>query len=240
LQETISANGGEYHGDLTKEVTHLIAYTAEGKKYQYATQWAVKVVGLKWLKDSLDRHMILEENLYHPTIPNNKQGAGAWNRQAKAELQLGKRTRDEDPVPDVPRKLRRTTSAKLGSQSESMWDEIVSGPQVAELKSNDQIRISKSLPVLKPAILEPKSFATDSTGGDDDRRRLATKDLKTSVQQRSKTGIFAGSGFYLFAFSPKEVSKQVKLGAECFANIFPRRQFCNTTYSAMTEWFLSF
>ena len=237
MQEAVSANGGEYRGDLTKEVTHLIAYTAEGKKYQYATQWEVKVVGLRWLEDSLDRRMILEENLYHPTIPKDKQGAGAWNRQATADVRFGKRAREAESLANVPRKLRRTTSARLGSQSESLWGEIVSGPQAERSKSDEQLRSSKPLPVRKPAVLEPKSFATDTTGGDDDREKTASRELNMAgrAPQRSKTGIFTGFAFSLFAFPPKEVSERARLTTVGFANALLRLQFYETTYSATTE-----
>jgi DNA replication regulator DPB11 len=205
LQEAISANGGEYRGDLTKEVTHLIAYAPEGKKYQYATQWEIKVVGLRWVKDSLDRRMILDESLYHPTLPKDKQGAGAWNRQARADVQLGKRTRDEEPAPELPRKLRRTASAKLGSQSESLWGEIVSGPKAEQPEKIDQLRPSRSLPVMNARVLEVKSFATDTTGPDDDGRKLPTGQPTATNQHRSEKGMFSGFEFFLYAFTSKQV-----------------------------------
>lgn len=208
LQEEISANGGEYRGDLTKEVTHLIAFAPEGKKYQYATQWEVKVVDLKWLKDSIERRMILEEDLYHPTIARDKIGLGAWNRQARAIIQLGKRPRDEEVAPDVPRKLRRTASAKLGSQSESIWSEIVSGPPGEDPARNENLRPSKSLPILKPGVLEPKSFATDSTAAEDDTKRQATKESAAVDQQCNRSGIFAGLGIFLFAFTARQVCQR--------------------------------
>lgn len=40
--------------------------------------------------------MVLEESLYHPTISLEAQGKGAWNRKAKAQVQLRKRPRDPD------------------------------------------------------------------------------------------------------------------------------------------------
>ncbi len=149
--------------------------------------------------------MILDETLYHPSVPKDKQGAGAWNRQARAKIQLGKRTRDEEAELDIPRKLRRTASAKLGSQSETLWSEIVSGPPGEEWASKDQLRPSKSVPALKPAVLELKSFATDSTGMEDDRRKLTTRDPTTTDQPRSKRGIFSGFGFLLYAFTSRQV-----------------------------------
>jgi DNA replication regulator DPB11 len=205
LQEAISANGGDYHGDLTREVTHLIAHSPEGKKYQYATQWEIKVVGLEWLKDSLDRRMILEETLYHPTISKDRIGQGAWNRKVRVTDQTEKRARDEEAVSDVPRKLRRTASMKLGSQSESLWSEIVSGPSGADSALARQSRPSKSMPILPLADLVPKSFATDSTAMEDSRSKAIAKDSIDIAQQQSRRGIFSGLGFFLHAFTPKQV-----------------------------------
>jgi DNA replication regulator DPB11 len=205
LQEAISANGGEYRGDLTREVTHLIACSPDGKKYQYATQWDIKVVGLEWLKDSLDRRMILEETLYHPTIPKDKIGQGAWNRKVRVTDQLEKRTRDEEVVPDVPRKLRRTASMKLGSQSEGLWSEIVSGPPGGESANERQLRASKSVSILQPMDSVLKSFATDNTAMDDNGSKLIARDTIDIAQQRSRRGIFSGLGFFLHAFTLRQV-----------------------------------
>lgn len=242
MQEAISDNGGEYRGDLTKEVTHLIAYAPEGKKYQYATQWEVKVVGLKWLEDSLARRMILEEALYHPNIPQDEQGAGAWKRQPRPDVQLGKRTRADEDVPDVPRKLRRTASMKLGSQRETLWCEIVNGPPGEDSANDDQLRPSKSLPILNSVALEPKSFTTDTTGTEDDRRRVVTTNSNMTEPQQGGNGIFAHLGFYLYAFTSKQVRASSSLhtpkqnprmrGVPLTA--FQRRRFCKSTYSAMT------
>jgi DNA replication regulator DPB11 len=205
LQENISANGGDYCGDLTKEVTHLIAHTPEGKKYQYATQWEVKIVSLKWLKESLDRRMILDEALYHPTIPKDKQGAGAWNRQARAQVQLVKRTHGGEPASDMPRKLRRTASAKFGSQSENLWGEIVK-PQYEEATAeNNQLGPSRSKLPRKPTVLEPESFATDTTGMEDERGRDPRRATTSARQGPPTQGIFSGCTFALHGFTLKQV-----------------------------------
>jgi DNA replication regulator DPB11 len=239
LQEAVSANGGEYHGDLTKDVTHLIACAPEGKKYQYATQWEIKIVSLEWLKDSLERRMILEETLYHPTIPKGKVGQGAWNRKNRVAVQLGKRNRDEEAVPDVPRKLRRTASVKLGSQSESLWSEIVSGPQGGDLTNGRQLRPSKSLPTLHPADLEPESFATDLTAKGDDGSKSITRASAAIAQQRSRRGIFSDLGFFFYAFTSKQVMQATYFVArQCFADTLSRLPSCEITYSVMTERYL--
>ena len=159
LAEQVNINGGEYRGDLTKSVTHLIAYTADGKKYQYAQQWGIKIVSLKWFKDSLERGMVLDEEDYHPIILINEQGLKAWNREAKHKIQSLKRARQEEDVPIEPsRKLRRSASARIGSQTESLWEDIVGNSEKAR-----DLRPSKSMSNVRPVILEAKSFATDTT-----------------------------------------------------------------------------
>lgn len=236
LQECISANGGEYRGDLTKDVTHLVACTPEGKKYQYATQWEIKVVGLKWLRDSMDRRMILEEALYHPSLAEDKLGVGAWNRLDRVNDLLGKRARAEEAVAGIPRKLRRTASAKLGSQSETLWNEIVNVPPREESAENDLLRPSESLPVLKAVVLEPKLFVTDSTGTEEDPRKVAVRGLTAAHDQQSRTGIFSSFGFFLQAFNSKQVRQESRLLARRRpANTFQRLQFYESTSSAMME-----
>ncbi|RMZ77732.1 hypothetical protein DV738_g4276, partial [Chaetothyriales sp. CBS 135597] len=138
LQQNIVENGGQYSGDLTKDITHLIAVRAEGKKYEYATHWQIKVVGLKWYKDTLSRGMQLDESLYHPAKPIDEQGVGAWNHRPELKQHLGKRQRPETAA--IPRKLRRTASSRLGSQTDKLWSNI-----------------AKSMPMLKADSTSPQN-----------------------------------------------------------------------------------
>ncbi len=206
LQAAIAANGGEYRGDLTRIVTHLIANEPQGKKYEYALQWEVKVVSLKWLKDSLERGMILDETLYRPTMSVSEQGRGAWNREAKAQTHLGKRTRDKRPVQEPPRKLRRTASAKLGSQTDTMWGDIVGGGFETGSEPEIPLRTSQSLPTLKPAVLEPKSFITE---GDPEQANPATEqkwaERSLTTLRESRHDWFSGKTFFICGFSSKKV-----------------------------------
>ncbi|KAF1357465.1 hypothetical protein EJ07DRAFT_167640 [Lizonia empirigonia] len=124
IQETVDLNGAEYHGDLTKNVTHLIAAAPTGKKYEHAVNWRMKIVSLEWFEQSLERGMVLEETLYNPTFPTEERGKDAWIRMENPSPALGKRTRDaEQPQPSNPhrRKLRRAASTKLGFQSDALW-----------------------------------------------------------------------------------------------------------------------
>lgn len=150
LQKNVVSNGGEYTGDLTKDVTHLIAARPEGKKYEYATLWQTKVVSLQWYKDTLERGMQLDETKYHPTRPADEQGVGAWNRQERKPLMLGKRVREEQPVQEPTRKLRRVASARLSSQTDNMWGDIVGQPPQEIDESKDSLRETKSMSAMRP------------------------------------------------------------------------------------------
>lgn len=118
LQEAVGRHGGAYHGDLTKQVTHLVAKEAVGKKYEFATQWGIKVVGVEWLQDSLARGMALGEGLYHPLRPVEERGIGAVT--VKKAVEVGKRKSTESQEVGR-RKLRRTASSRLESQSQDLW-----------------------------------------------------------------------------------------------------------------------
>lgn len=68
--------------------------------------------------------MVLNETLYHPTMPVEARGVGAWDRKQYPSPTLGKRTRDAEqamPLKPFRRKLRRAASTKMGNQSEALW-----------------------------------------------------------------------------------------------------------------------
>ncbi|RMZ71141.1 BRCT domain [Pyrenophora seminiperda CCB06] len=124
IQETVDANGGEYHGDLTKYVTHLIAAAPSGKKYECALNWRMKIVSLEWLEQSLERGMVLEEVYFKPTLPVEERGKGAWERRQPTSPTPSKRPRDTEgsqALNPFRRKLRRSASTRFGSQSEALW-----------------------------------------------------------------------------------------------------------------------
>ncbi|KAF1933265.1 uncharacterized protein M421DRAFT_193164 [Didymella exigua CBS 183.55] len=128
IQETVDQNGAEYHGDLTKSVTHLIAAAPTGKKYEHALNWRINIVSLEWFVQSLERGMVLEEARYDPTLPAEERGKDAWIRTENPSPALGKRMRDaEQPQSLNPnrRKLRRAASTKLGFQGDALWAEII-------------------------------------------------------------------------------------------------------------------
>lgn len=131
IAESIAANGASYHGDLTKGVSHLIAAAPQGMKYEFAVQWGIKIVTIEWFQQSLQRGMMLEESLFNPMLSPEERGKGA-TKTVKTEDQersrLGKRKSDQGPNAfkgaESKRKLRRTASSKLESQSSGIWADM--------------------------------------------------------------------------------------------------------------------
>jgi DNA replication regulator DPB11 len=134
----VEAHGGEYNGDLTKAVTHLLTFRPEGPKYTHAKNWRLSLVSIEWFYESIERGMILDEKLYHPELPVHERGQGAWTKSKSPQSPLGKRIRSQEViVPDEgKRKIRRTASTKLNSQTGNIWGEIVSGVPEAKATSN--------------------------------------------------------------------------------------------------------
>src|SRR5271156_44034 len=59
IESNIQAHGGEYHPDLSRQCTHLICASSEGKKYEAAAKWNIACVGVEWLFQSIERGMAL-------------------------------------------------------------------------------------------------------------------------------------------------------------------------------------
>ena len=132
LEDLINENGGDYRGNLTKDITHLIAKEPSGAKYSFAAQCGIKTVSVEWLEQSLERGMILEESLYNLLLPPLERGRNAWIRKSFTTTSLGKRARDDEIIPPNTRKLRRTASARLSTHNDGLWSEINVGQVKAE------------------------------------------------------------------------------------------------------------
>ncbi|KAK5007680.1 protein kinase activating protein dpb11, partial [Cryomyces antarcticus] len=172
IQNTVVANGAEYHGDLTRVVSHLIAAAPQGAKYEHSRQWGIKTVSLLWLEDSIERGMVLDETLYDPRLPAEEQGKGAWIRAVKQPTSAKRRARPENvtEAPDAgKRKLRRTASTKLNSQSEMLWASFSRGGDSMSKGAEDR---------LNPAGFD-ESKSTRQSGANSER---------TSVGKSAATG----------------------------------------------------
>ncbi|KAI2789961.1 hypothetical protein POX_d05462 [Penicillium oxalicum] len=198
-------NGAEFRKDLTKSVTHLVSRSTEGEKYKFATQWNIKVVTVKWFHDCLDRGMILDEDKYHPSLPLEQQGLGAWDRRIplSAKMQLGKARAAADDTSSNPRpkkKIRRTASTKLVGENENIWGDIIGvglANEVAESRSklSDVTKEAKS----KPLIQAAKSFASESTFSEPLEPR-GPPEQPIHVPK----GFLDGCFFYVHGFTPKQ------------------------------------
>ncbi|KAJ5713092.1 uncharacterized protein N7483_010273, partial [Penicillium malachiteum] len=205
MNDIAMVNGAEFRKDLTKSVTHLVARTAEGEKYKFATQWGIKVVAEKWFHDCVERGMILDEEKYHPLMPMDEQGIGAWIRPSlTADGQPGKpRPAPGGSSDNRPRKkLRRTASTKLIGQNENIWGDII-GAGFMNTETNEQVNNDDNeemdSPPRKPVIQAAKSFASESAFGDSMEKSQRT------MAPKAPEGFLSGSYIYLHGFSSKHV-----------------------------------
>jgi DNA replication regulator DPB11 len=212
LEDLINDNGGQYRGNLTREVTHLIAKVPSGPKYTYAGEWGIKIVSIEWLNQSIERGMILEESLFHLLLTASERGRNAWIRKTSPTSPLGKRVRD-DAGPVLSRKLRRTASAKLNSQTNGLWKDIVgAGTESQGVKANewdDEQTSNASLDVPKKPATERTPTAEPSVikvgtqlleQGDMER-----KILLGLTRRCQDAGIFQGKRFFVHGFKQKQV-----------------------------------
>ncbi|KAI9745151.1 MAG: hypothetical protein M1818_001429 [Claussenomyces sp. TS43310] len=194
----ICAHGGEYSGDLTKSVSHLLAYRPEGAKYTHAKSWRLKIVSIEWLHDSIERGMILDETLYSLDLPPKDRGRGAWTRHHAPKSPLGKRTREDvlGGLGDGKRRLRRTASTKLTSQNEKIWGDIVGGGSAVQAAGSEHSELlgkqeQDRLPP-PPAVLS----GTHST--------QLLVDIPRVMPDMDKRGVFSSCQFYLHGFRVKQ------------------------------------
>ncbi len=212
LEDLINDNGGQYRGNLTKEVTHLIAKVPSGPKYTYAGEWGIKIVSIEWLMQSIERGMILEENLFHLHLPPSERGRNAWIRKTGSASPLGKRARD-DAGPTQSRKLRRTASAKLNNQTNGLWTDIVAAgadnqTSISSEWDDEQTGIASRDGILKPGVerrptADPSMPKVGTQLQDEgDTHKKATLDLSIPWK---RAGMFQGKTFFLHGFKEKQV-----------------------------------
>ena len=210
LEDLINDNGGDYRGNLTKDVTHLIAKEPSGAKYNYASQWAIKTVSVEWLEQSLERGMILEESLYNLQLPPSERGRNAWIRRSVSTTSLGKRARDDEIVPPNARKLRRTASARLNSHNNGLWSEINGGKVKAKGIKADawdepSKRVVNNHKPLDAAQAKVSISAREAAG--DHFKRSHSEAIKAPEQE----GLFDAKTFLLRGFDEKKVCNFLSL-----------------------------
>jgi len=191
LSTTIEHEGAEYHGDLTKQVTHLLVAAPEGAKYKAAKDWRINTVSLKWLEDSVQRGMALDPRFYDPTMSEEEQGKGAYRKEAGPRTTLGKRVRNEERPSagneNSKRKLRRHASRRLEDHSQDMWQDISAvdtSAVVAAPSETDQWTVGEDDSQLNLGPPGPRP---------QDRKSLDAREVRTvEVAEPERQGVFAG------------------------------------------------
>jgi DNA replication regulator DPB11 len=189
--DLVKNNGAEYSGDLTKAITHLVASEPKGQKYKFAKDWGIRLVSHEWIRDSTERGMILEEQLYHPEIPQEKRGVNAWIRRQIVRSPLGKRARDlnSSVLEEGKRKLRRTASSKLTSQNANMWGEIVGGTD-----SKEKIGVETAQAIARAERIVRMDGSCDQI----------PPIIPTEMPALAQRGTFTGCRFHILGFEKKK------------------------------------
>ncbi|KAI0880740.1 uncharacterized protein GGS22DRAFT_79437 [Annulohypoxylon maeteangense] len=195
IESKVKANGGEYVGDLSRAVTHLIVNKPEGKKYIAARKWRIRTVSVEWLHDSVERGMILNEECYDPTLPAEERGKDAWiRRDLRRGASLGKRPRDGAVGPsadDGRRKLRKTASMKLTSQKDNLWGDILVNQSSTDLSKSMITTSAKEMTTGVPPTLHSTDLITPPSG----------EVPRPNHVQQVESGVFSSCRFYIHGFS---------------------------------------
>ncbi|CAD6443915.1 ef129d1f-124e-4c31-b5f6-0ba0fdc66998 [Sclerotinia trifoliorum] len=196
IAEKIKANGGEYDGNLTKQITHLISYRTEGNKYKAAKSWGLRIVSAEWLLDTLERGMILDEKYYDPSLPIEERGKGSWDKNRPRINSSKKRAREQtrSGVEEGKRKLRRTASTKLNTQSQSIWGDIVGSGNKIQVSRGGIWDTSDSFAPAEKELSEKSKEVTPP--------KAKTLDLVQEPDQ-PVGGIFYECRFWIHGFSAK-------------------------------------
>lgn len=187
----------------------MIAASATGKKYEHAINWGLKVVALEWFEQSVERGMILGEEHYNPTTPVGERGIGAWERLQKTSPVLGKRMRDtvpSNPVNTLRRKLRRSASARVGSQSDALWANITAGGlEHRKAKTDDWNEAGIEEPQPPPIRTDQIAQVPEVTHTDAERSEDPASHTRRPFLD-DEDGIFANRLVFIHGFDRKKVS----------------------------------
>ena len=182
-------------------MTHLIARTPSGHKFNYARLWAIKVVSIEWFEQSLERGMILDESLYDPVLPVQERGRNAWARKTTSTGSLGKRARENEAVPNRTRKLRRTASAKLSTHHDGIWTDIVGGGAQPERRTS--VESDKSDPNSR---VDSEGLSGPQIGA---KRDDCSKINSIIGNRTGNQGLFEGKKFYVHGFEPRKANLSI-------------------------------
>ncbi|KAK6348959.1 hypothetical protein TWF730_009720 [Orbilia blumenaviensis] len=206
MQKVTEDNGGIYNGDLTKQVTHLVASNPEGKKYHFAKQWGISVVSVEWFNQSVERGMALDEAYFSFDLPDSERGQGAWIRSATGKRKFSERegsggTDGRVKSDPAKRKIKRAASDRLSSGSQTLWGDIMGTKAVkvdkpSEWGSDAPQRAGSS---------RAESVATDPVDAPyvNVRASISMPDLQPVVPKK----MFHDKGFHVYGFDAEKESR---------------------------------
>lgn len=170
---------------MTKQVSHLIAAAPTGNKYEFARNNGIKIVVVQWLYDSLKRGMALDESCYDPRLPDEDIGVGAIPaRPSSALVEAVAETRGK-------RKIRKRAEDMLGSQSQSIWGDILGQASNPKPKKRDEWEDNSHANNVKKS---------EETG------EVPTKNRSLQANRLgAKTGYLACATFYIYGYTKKQV-----------------------------------
>jgi DNA replication regulator DPB11 len=176
----------------------------------------MKIVSLEWFEQSLERGMVLEEAYYNPTIPIQERGQGAWDRREFPSPAPGKRPREAEPseaLNPFRRKLRRSASTRMGSQSAELWAGITAASLDKQQENGDdwteelldkqdtRQEHTPAVPTQEPTSLEDDAPPDVDSAHDPRSESLPSRHANADVAH----GIFGGRVVFPHGFDEQKV-----------------------------------
>ncbi|KAK6512173.1 hypothetical protein TWF481_001064 [Arthrobotrys musiformis] len=206
IQKITEENGGIYNGDLTKQVTHLVASSPEGKKYQFAKQWGISIVSVEWFHQSVERGMSLDEAYFSFDLPASERGQGAWVRSATGKRKLSEREGSDGRVKSDPakRKIKRAASDRLSSGSQTLWGDIM-GTKAVKVDKPNEWGSDAPPPPQQRANSKAGSSAASAVDAAyvNVRASVSMSDLQPEVPKK----MFHDKGFHVYGFDSEKENR---------------------------------
>lgn len=215
IEKLLTSNGGDYHPDLTRQVTHLIAAVPEGRKYEFARQWEIRVVSPEWLFHSIERGMALDEDCYDPTLPDERIGYGARPEAPVVKKEFGtggeagdtsaasNRTAAEEHSQIGKRKIREDFTRMIEGHSQTIWDDIMGQASNTKAKKRDEWDESREVEHAKSEkarVARKRRTIRDEDDEDGEQGTCEEKLVAVPHVGQADGGMFTDKTFCVYGF----------------------------------------
>ncbi|EPY50801.1 BRCT domain-containing protein Rad4 [Schizosaccharomyces cryophilus OY26] len=201
LENTVCENGGTFCPDLTRDVTHLIAGSTAGRKYEYALRWKIRVVCVQWLWESLKRGAVLEPEYFQMDMPPERIGRGAYIKLAPEENKNSQKIYDENLSSDLNHIKNKHISEdtelepvvmKRGKKRESsiLWSEL----NTKDLENSFTAQNVSLLDEFTPEVFQAPE----------------EKELSTTIEMNTEPRLFDKLHFFLHRFEDDKYNRLKK------------------------------